>query len=116
MLMSRYIYAIYPVDEHGKATGVYVGCTSNVERRIREHRYNRTPSCGSYKLSDDMRKGFMYQILDEIEEKDSYLEYDYIDLFCRMAIVPVLNSRIGNHADYRKALLRLIGKIEFLTL
>jgi len=102
------IYALYPLDDNGKALGVYVGITSDVSRRMKEHLYSNSYYYGNEPITD-----FAYQVLDEPD--NTYTEYDFIDLF-KISGIPLLNQRIGNHANYQNALIRLLGKIEFYGL
>ena len=106
--MSDKIYALYPLNKDGKAVGVYVGITSDVKRRIREHVYG-----GQYWFDDKPVTNFAYQILDGLDEDDDpYIEYDYIDLFRKIGL-HLLNRKIGNHGNYQNAFLRLISNIDF---
>ena len=93
--MSDKIYALYPLNEDGRAVGVYVGITSDVKRRIREHVYG-----GQYWLDDKPVTNFAYQVLDELgEDDDPYSEYDYIDLYRKIGL-QILNSKTGKNAKY----------------
>lgn len=103
--MNNKIYALYPLDENKRIAGVYVGTTSDVKRRMKEHVYSNTFWIGNKPATD-----FVYQVLDETD--DPRLEYDYIDLL-GMTGLPLLNKKIGNHSDYRRALSRLLNKIDF---
>lgn len=113
--MNRYIYAIYPfiskTQEHSNS--VYVGITYNVEQRIKQHYYDKY---GNPDLYHAMQNGFAYQILDEINEKDSYLEYDYIDLFEKTSKLTMLNRRFGNKADFHRAFMRMLNRMDFWQL
>lgn len=107
--MKRYIYAIYPTDDNGHATSVYVGISNDVEQRVRSHRSSQS----NPRVRDAMKNGFVYQILDEVEEEDSRLEYDYIDFFRNAMDLPVLNAITSAFSDYKRVLPRLISKFTF---
>ncbi len=112
--MDKYIYALYPLDKPGNATAVYIGCSMDPAKRVKEHLYNKTPSCGSVNLSKLMREhGYAYQVLDTVKESEAYIEYDYIDFFLKLTNIEVLNTKIGNHADYRRVILRMVSQFEF---
>lgn len=103
--MSDKIYALYPLNENGGATGIYIGITSDVERRIKEHVYS-----GQYWIGNKPITDFAYQILDEVD--DPRLEYDYIDLF-KMSGLNLLNKKLDDYANATNALLRLISRFDF---
>ena len=107
--MSDMIYALYPLNENQEWTGsVYIGITSDIKRRIREHVYS-----GQYWIGEKPVTDFVYQTLYELNENDNpYIEYDYIELFRAMGM-NVLNKRIGNHSDPLRAFVRMLGKGDF---
>lgn len=74
-----YVYALFPFDENGNICGVYVGRSTDPERRVHEHKYNY-----SYKEMHDLLlyNGFAYKVIDEIHDPDEdCIEYEWVDYF-----------------------------------
>lgn len=102
MKLPRYVYAIYPFDEDGKIAGVYVGATSNIRCRMKNHVNNMRQQ---QELHGMMREnGFTYQILETIKEyNDRHLEYDWMDFFKEKTPLRVFNISDDCFApDYKR--------------
>jgi len=91
MKLPRYVYAIYPLDGSGDIAGVYVGTTSNIRCRIKNHISTKGQQTELHKMMRE--NGFMYQIVETISEyEDRHLEYDWIDFFKKKTHLMVFNK------------------------
>lgn len=87
----RTIYAIYPNDEDGRVSSVYVGSTCQLKVRIRQHCHETKGT--QQVLHEKMRNnGYSFQVLKVIDDiKDNHFEYDWIDFFDKCSSLEVLN-------------------------
>lgn len=101
------VYLIFPFDENGNAAGVYVGASSWVEERIRNHLYSGKSEPDNQKEAHLLMKenGFSYTVVDTIEDfNETHIEYDWIDFFLKNTDLRVFNSlKIGlKNADWKR--------------
>ena len=79
MRFPRWVYAIYPLDENGNITGVYVGSSATPHDRVKRHCYSIHDD-KQFELHSLMRtNGYYYCLLEKITEWDQRVnEYLWI--------------------------------------
>ena len=99
---KKYVYAIYPYDEHGEITGAYVGITKNIKERMKQHTIDKYAVGGQVPLHKLMKEnGFCFQVLEECDCHSTYKEYDWIAFF-KQSGVNLFNVREGIRSDHTR--------------
>ena len=100
MRFPMYGYAIFPYDDNGEIAGVYVGCTHNLVMRMNSHR-NAPPKNDTQRELHALMKRNGYEVIQlfEVEVKERFLEYLWIDIFDRYSKYRVFNKAKGLYGN-----------------
>lgn len=98
---TRYIYAIFTLDEKRKANGVYVGSAKDVKDRIKSHLTGQRDRFGRQdELHNIMRAGaFVFRVLAKIDYHERWQEYEWIRFFQDYTNLEVYNTLIDCHRE-----------------
>lgn len=98
---ERFIYAIFTLDENKKITGVYVGSTNDIGKRIDGHLADKYNPCEKQKeLHDIMRTGaFIVRELNKVDYKNRWREYEWMRFFMDYTDLKIYNTYTDFHMD-----------------
>lgn len=92
----KFVYVIFPYDDDGKISSVYVGSAENARVRLDSHLYAKAND--PYKdLHDQMKKnGFEFFVIDELNYSTSWREYMWAKYFHDCGRLKVFNKKFDH--------------------